>query len=94
MGELYRKKGENRKAFECYNEALKYARELNDKATIAKVKEMIGALYTRKNDFDRALLFLNDSLSLSKEIGYVEGYLEAVRRICWYIYSKEKTKKQ
>jgi len=48
MGELYRKKGENRKAFECYNEALKYARELNDKATIAKVKEMIGALYTRK----------------------------------------------
>jgi len=39
MGELYRKKGENRKAFECYNEALKYARELNDKATIAKVKE-------------------------------------------------------
>jgi len=55
---------------------------------------MIGALYTRKNDFDRALLFLNDSLSLSKEIGYVEGYLEAVRRICWYIYSKEKTKKQ
>lgn len=92
MGELYRKKGENRKAFECYNEALKYARELNDKATIAKVKEMIGALYTRKNDFDRALLFLNDSLSLSKEIGYVEGYLEAVRRICWVYIFKGKNK--
>jgi len=53
---------------------------------------MIGALYTRKNDFDRALLFLNDSLSLSKEIGYVEGYLEAVRRICWVYIFKGKNK--
>ncbi|HOM01361.1 MAG TPA: diguanylate cyclase [Acetivibrio sp.] len=90
MGELYRKKGENPKAFECYNEALKYAVKIDDKVTIAKVKEMIGALYTRKNDFDRALHFLNGSLELSKEIGYVEGYLEAVRRICWvYIFKRK-----
>lgn len=90
MGELYRKKGENRKAFDCYNEALRYAEESDDKVTIAKVKEMIGALYTRKNDFDQALVVLNESLLLSKEIGYVEGYLEAARRICWvYIFRRK-----
>lgn len=90
MGELYRRKGENRKASDCYNEALKYAVEFDDKVAIAKVKEMIGALYTRKNDFDRALVSLNESLMLSKETGYVEGYLEAVRRICWvYIFKRK-----
>lgn len=90
MGELYRKKGENKKAFECYNEALKHATACTDKFTIAKVKEMIGALHTRKNDFDKALTALNESLKLSSEIGYVESYLEAVRRICWvYIFKRK-----
>ncbi len=51
---------------------------------------MIGALYTRKNDFNKALILLNQSLSLSKEIGYVEGYLESLRRICWiYIFKRK-----
>ena len=90
MGELYRKNGENQKAFDCYNEALEYATNIDDKITIAKVKEMIGALYTRKNDFNKALDLLNESLSLSKEIGYVEGYLESLRRICWiYIFKRK-----
>ncbi|MFZ5988857.1 MAG: diguanylate cyclase [Bacillota bacterium] len=90
MGELYRKKGENKKAFECYNEVLKYAQESDDRFTIAKVKEMMGALYTRKNDFDKALVILNESLVLSKEIGFAEGYLESVRRICWvYIFKRK-----
>ena len=43
MGELYRKNGENQKAFDCYNEVLEYAIDSDDKITIAKVKEMIGA---------------------------------------------------
>ena len=34
---------------------LEYATNIDDKITIAKVKEMIGALYTRKNDFNKAL---------------------------------------
>ncbi|WP_010252459.1 diguanylate cyclase [Acetivibrio cellulolyticus] len=90
MGELYRRKGENRKAFECYNVVLKLAMEVDDKHTIAKANEMIGALYTRKNDFDRALSFLNESLKISRECEFVEGYLEAVRRICWvYIYKRK-----
>lgn len=90
MGELYRKNGENQKAFDCYNEVLEYAIDSDDKITIAKVKEMIGALYTRKNDFNKALILLNESLSLSKEIGYVEGYLESLRRICWiYIFKRK-----
>jgi len=39
MGELYRKKGENRKAFECYNEALKYARNLMTKQQLRKSRK-------------------------------------------------------
>lgn len=90
MGELYRKNGENQKAFDCHNEALEYAINIDDKITIAKVKEMIGALYTRKNDFNKSLTLLNESLSLSKEIGYVEGCLESLRRICWiYIFKRK-----
>lgn len=92
LGELYRKNGENQKAFACYSEALKYATNFNDKITIAKAKEMMGALYTRKNDFNRALVLLNESLSLSKEIRYVEGYLESLKRICWiYIFKRKNT---
>ncbi len=89
LGELYRRKGENNNAFDCYFEILKTAVEIDDKITIAKVKEMIGALYTRKNEFDKALEILNESLELSKEIGYSECYLETVRRICWiYIFKR------
>ncbi|OPZ94617.1 MAG: Response regulator PleD [Firmicutes bacterium ADurb.Bin419] len=87
LGELFRRKGENNNSFEAYYKALELATGIDDKLTIAKVKEMIGALYTRRNEFEKALELLNESLELSKEIGFIEGYLEAIRRICWvYIF--------
>jgi serine phosphatase RsbU (regulator of sigma subunit)/tetratricopeptide (TPR) repeat protein len=73
LGQLYQKKGQYKDALNYHFKALSLSTQLQIKNRIALVHENIARVYALTNRRDQALLHLDSSLVLRKEIGDVEG---------------------
>ncbi|MCX7748382.1 MAG: diguanylate cyclase [Clostridia bacterium] len=88
MAKLYQESGENDKAFHCCFKVLDYAWKLDDYHTIIDTKIMMGLLYIRKNDLEKAQELFEEALTMSGEFNYDIGYLEAFRNKCGILTRK------
>jgi signal transduction histidine kinase len=72
IGRIYGDKGDNVKALEHYQKALKTAESTNDKESIAHVLKNIGVLYVSWKKLDEAFNYYDKSEKLATEIGNKE----------------------
>lgn len=72
LGRIYGDKGDNVKALEHYQKALKTAEFINDKELIAHVQKNIGVLYVSWKKFDEAFNYYEKAEKLATEIGNKE----------------------
>ncbi len=63
-----------------YEEALDLFRETNDKAWVANTLRYFG-WWLKRREYARKLACLEESLSLSRELGYVTGIIEASKQL-------------
>ena len=61
MGDIWADEGNDDKALECYNAAIRYAREAGDSLWIASPKLGLGALYMRQGKVTKALKYLGEA---------------------------------
>jgi len=69
LGRLYGDKGENVKALQHYQKALKTAENTNDRESLAHVLKNIGVLYVSWKKLDEAFRYYEKSEQLAKSIG-------------------------
>lgn len=72
IGRIYGDKGDNVKALEHYQKALKTAETINDKESIPHVLKNIGVLYVSWKKFDEAFSYYDKAEKLAKENGNKE----------------------
>jgi len=72
LGRIYGDKGENVKALEYYQKALKTAESTNDKESISHVLKNIGVLYVSWKKFDEAFNYYYEAEKLAIETGNKE----------------------
>lgn len=72
IGRIYGDKGDNVKAFEHYQKALKTAEAINDKESIPHVLKNIGVLYVSWKKFDEAFSYYDKAEKLATENGNKE----------------------
>ena len=61
MGDIWADAGEDAKAIECYNTAIRYAQEAGDSLWVASPKLGLGALYMRQGKVTKALQYLGEA---------------------------------
>ena len=61
MGDIWADEGDDAKAVECYNAAIRYAREAGDSLWVASPKLGLGALYMRQGKVTKALKYLGEA---------------------------------
>ena len=61
MGDIWADEGNDTKAIECYNNAIRYARQAGDSLWIASPKLGLGALYLRQGKVTQALQYLKEA---------------------------------
>lgn len=61
MGDIWADAGEDAKAIECYNTAIRYAQEAGDSLWVASPKLGLGALYMRQGKVTKALQYLQEA---------------------------------
>ena len=61
MGDIWAGEGNDAKAIECYNNAIRYAQEAGDSLWVASPKLGLGALYMRQGKVTKALQYLQQA---------------------------------
>ena len=61
MGDIWAYEGNDAKAVECYNTAIRYAQEANDSLWVASSKLGLGALFMRQGKVTKALKYLHEA---------------------------------
>ncbi len=86
-GDLLIQQGKFQEAERCFQECIENQNALNNQS-VCKLNYELGNIYLHKKDKKKALLFLNNSLEISKEFNY---YLESekVHRRLYELYKSE-----
>ncbi len=61
LGDIWAEEGDDAKAIECYNAAIRYAQEAGDSLWVASPKLGLGALYLRQGKVTKALQYLGEA---------------------------------
>ena len=61
MGDIWADEGDDTKAIECYNNAIRYAQEAGDSLWVASPQLGLGALYMRQGNVTKALQYLQQA---------------------------------
>lgn len=61
MGDIWAAEGNDAKAVECYDTAIRYARQAGDSLWVASPKMGLGALYMRQGKVTKALRYLREA---------------------------------
>lgn len=72
LGTLASDQGENRKAYDYFQDALKMAQKMGDRAQISQLHGNLGALATKGGNYDEAESHLQEGLTLAGDIGHRE----------------------
>jgi two-component sensor histidine kinase len=93
MGNLYGRKGDNKKAMSLYQESLELNKSLNNAVGRANSLRMIAAIYKKEGEFDKSLVYLLENLGVLEENGYQEGVIGSLISISRIYLQKEDIKK-
>ena len=79
---------DRQKAIDQYQVALDFAKKLDDKNAIMKIKRMMGNIYSDQYETEKALSFLRDAYKLSKEIGNKSGIANALNGLGGFFFER------
>ena len=83
LGECYLAMTEYQEAFSAFNDALALERERSNQKRIADILNALGYISRRQGQFDHAVEYYQESISIYKMLGKQPTYLRELAILCW-----------
>lgn len=93
MGQLYFDKEEIKNALDCYLKAYEIQLLQDDKIVLAQALNNLGNVYKELGNYDKAALYLNESLELSEQMGLYLTQMDTYKLFYELHYLQNNSKK-